>query len=211
MGLFRRRSETLNEQLLREAGLDQATHAPTDVPPSVPEPPVEPGSGPEPESSDPGPFPVRDANLRPRRRAGSSDTTVTVRAANLPGDRITFATLRNGDIIVDEENGDGDVRPLAEAVEQHVNPPYRATAARQDGDLWGVGARRIEVAEFEFAEGDAIVLSVNDGAAEVLVDGEPSKAQVPELEPLGEREGPNYCVEADRIDGNVWEVRAFAY
>jgi hypothetical protein len=209
VGLFRRK-ETLNEQLLREAGLDDAGHVLADVPP-VSEPPAEPGSRPgPPESSDAGPFPVRDANLGHRPRSGSSDTTVTVRAT-LPGARITFATLPNGDIIVDEENGDGDIAPLAEAVEQHVNPPYRATAARQDGDLWAVGARQIQVAEFEFAEGDAIVLSVNDGAAEVLVDGEPSRAQVPELEPLGEREGPNYCVEADRIDGNVWEVRAFAF
>ena len=209
MGLLRRRNETLNDQLMREAGLDDAGHAPADLPP-VPEPPAEPESRPEPQSSDPAPFPVRDANLGQRRRSGSSDTTVTVRAT-LPGDRITFATLPNGDIIVDEENGDGDISSLAEAVEQHVNPPYRATAARQDGDLWAVGARQIQVTEFEFAEGDAIVLSVNDGGAEVLVDGEPSKAQVPELEPFGEREGPNYCVEADRIDGNVWEVRAFAF
>jgi len=210
VGLFRRRNETLNEQLLREAGLDDGKPALADVPP-VPEPPAEPESRPGLESSVPGPFPVREANLGPRRRSGSSDTTVTVRAAALPGARITFTTLPNGDIIVDEEQGDGDVSPIAEAVERHVNPPYRVTAARQDGDLWAVGARRIEVAEFQFAEGDAIVLSVKDGAAEVLVDGEPSTAQVPELERLGEREGPNYCVEADRIDGNVWGVRAFAF
>ena len=153
MGLLRRRNETLNEQLLREAGLDDAGHAFADLPP-VPEPPAEPESRPGPESSDPGPFAVRDANLRSRRRTGSSDTTVTVREASLPGARITFTTLPNGDIIVDEEQGDGDVSPLAEAVEQYVNPPYRATAARQDGDLWAVGARRIEVAQFQFAEGD---------------------------------------------------------
>jgi hypothetical protein len=84
-------------------------------------------------------------------------------------------------------------------------------ATRQDEDLWAVGARRIQVAQFEFAEGEAIVLSVNDGAAEVLIDGEPRDVQMPELERLGEREGPNYCVEADRIDGDLWEVRAFAF
>jgi hypothetical protein len=55
------------------------------------------------------------------------------------------------------------------------------------------------------------VLSVRDGAAGVVVDGEPSDARVPELDRLGERKGANYCVEADRIDGDFWEVRASAF
>jgi len=199
VGLFRRRHETLNEQLLREAGLAQAETA----------------SEPVPQSVGPAPFPVGEIDLghgRPsRQRQDEADTTVTVRAAPLPGDRIEFTTLPNGDIIIDEEEGDDDLAPLAEAVELHVDPPYRAMANRQDGDLWAVSARRIQVATFACAEGDALVLSVRDGAAEVLVDGEPSDAQVPELDQLGQRKGSNYCVEADRIDGDVWEVRAFAF
>lgn len=197
MALFRRKQETLNEQLLREAGLDDVSQALRDPPP-VSEPP------------DPGPFPVGNANLggqssrRPRR---GGETMVTLRAAALPGDRIEFTTLPDGDIIVDEAKGDGDLAPCAEAVERHVDPPYRAIAVRQGGDLWAVQASRIQVAKFEFAEGDAIVLSVNDGTEEVQVDDEPSEAQVPELEQLGEREGRNYCVEAERIDGDFWEVR----
>ncbi len=149
MALFRRKQETLNEQLLREAGLDDVSQALRDPPP-VSEPP------------DPGPFPVGNANLggqssrRPRR---GGETMVTLRAAALPGDRIEFTTLPDGDIIVDEAKGDGDLAPCAEAVERHVDPPYRAIAVRQGGDLWAVQASRIQVAKFEFAEGDAIVLS----------------------------------------------------
>ena len=61
MALFRRKQETLNEQLLREAGLDDASQALRDPPP-VSE-----------HSADPGPFPVGNADLggqssrRPRR------------------------------------------------------------------------------------------------------------------------------------------------
>jgi len=209
VGLFRRRNETLNEQLLREAGLDPA-HV-RDEPPPVPEPSAAPESRPKHEPSAPAPFPVGDINLGHGHRRGIADewdTMVTVRAANLAGARIEFTTLPDGDILVEKEEGDGDLAPLAEAVERHVDPPYRAIAARQDGDVWAVGAKRIQVAKFEFAEADAIELSVNHGAQQVRVDGEPSDRQVPELEQLGEREGPNYCVEAGRIDGDFWEVKA---
>jgi hypothetical protein len=201
VGLFRRRSETLNEQLLKEAGLDPA--------------PAEPESPPPPESSDTAaPFPTGDINLGRHGKVWGGplewDTMVTVTAASLAGARIEFTTLPNGDIIIETEQGDADISPLADAVEQHLDPPYRAIASRQDEDLWAVGAKRIQVAKLELAKGDAVELVVNDGAEEVRVDGEPSDAQVPELVQLGEREGSDYCVEATRIDGDFWEVRASA-
>lgn len=197
MALFRRKQETLNEQLLREAGLDDVSQALRDPPP-VSEPP------------DPGPFPVGNANLggqssrRPRR---GGETMVTLRAAALPGDRIEFTTLPDGDIIVDEAKGDGDLAPCAEAVERHVDPPYRAIAVRQGGDLWAVQASRIQSRSSSSPRATRSCSAVNDGTEEVQVDDEPSEAQVPELEQLGEREGRNYCVEAERIDGDFWEVR----
>lgn len=205
MGLFRRKQETLNEQLLREAGLDDASQALGDWPPASELQP-EPESPPELATS-----PVGQANLGHRRKPSSPvGHVVTVRAASLSGDRIEFKTLPNGDIIVEEEKGDSDLEPLAEAVERHVDPPYSAIASRQDGDVWAVGARRIQVAEFELTEGNAIELLVNDGAEEVRVDGEPSDAQVPELVQFGEQKGSSYCVEAKRIDGDFWEVMANA-
>jgi hypothetical protein len=130
----------------------------------------------------------------------------TARLAGLAGDEVEFTTLPNGDVIVEKEKGDGDLSPLADAVERKIDPPYRAAAARQDGDLWGVGAKRIEVAKFQFAEGDAVELSANDGVQELRVEGEPSDAEIPELARLGEQAGTDYCVEAKRIDGDFWEV-----
>jgi hypothetical protein len=203
VGLFRRRKEeTLNEQLLREAGLDPA-HALGNQPPPVQAPPGPP------------PFPTGDVHLGRSGRfpggTGDWDFVATARAPGLAGDKVAFTTLPNGDVIVEREQGDGDLSPFADAIEQKIEPPYRAVASRQDGDLWGVGAQLIEVAQFAFAEGDAVELSMNEGAQEVRVDGEPSDAQVPPLVQLGEKlAGDNYCVEAKRIDGDFWQVEVSA-
>ena len=203
MALFRRRKdETLNEQLLREAGLDPAQVL-GDEPP-----PVQPAGPP--------PFPTGDPSLGRRPRSWDPgpaewDTVATVRVPGLAGDRVEFTTLQNGDVIVEREQGNADLSPFADAIEQKLEPPYRAIASRQDGDLWGVGAQLIEVAQFELAGGDAVELSVNDGTQEVRVDGEPSDVHVPELVQLGEKlAGDNFCVEAKRIDGDFWNVEVSA-
>jgi hypothetical protein len=199
VGLFRRRQETLNEQLLREAGLDPAQAlGDTPLPPGPLEPPksilsivgVPDGSSPSPKEW---------------------DAAVTVDAPALAGNRVEFTTLPNGDVIIDEESGDADLSPLADAVEGHLSPPYRAVATRQDGELWGVGAKRIEVAQISFPQGDRLELSRNDAEGEFRVDGEPSDELVPpELKRLGEDAGDRYYVEAKRIDGDLWEVKATA-
>ena len=205
MGFFRRRKETLNEQLLRQAGLDPAASL-GDQAPAQQEP--------EPAPSAPPPFPTGDISLGRYGRVPSGtddwDVVGTARLAGLAGDEVEFTALPNGDVIVEKEKGDGDLSPLADAVERKIDPPYRAVAARQDGDLWGVGAKRIEVAKFQFAEGDAVELSANDGVQEVRVGGEPSEAEIPELARLGEQAGTDYCVEAKRIDGDFWEVEVSA-
>jgi hypothetical protein len=198
VGLFRRRSETLNEQLLREAGLDPGQLLRDQPPPAPPEPPksvlsrvgLPDGSGVGPKEW---------------------DAAVTVAAPALVGGRIEFTTIPNGDVIVSEEAGDADLSPLADAVERNVSPPYRAVATRQDGDLWAVGAKRIAVAKIPFADGDKLALSQHGDDRELRVDGEPSDAAIPpELEQLGAAAGASFYVEAMRIDGDLWEVRVTA-
>ncbi|HZT53708.1 MAG TPA: hypothetical protein VE995_04940 [Gaiellaceae bacterium] len=197
MGLFRRR-ETLHEELLRRAGLDPAQllgrvpvepHAPAPWPP-----PLEPG----PPGSGSG---VGRAEW---------DACVTVRAPGLPGERLEFTALPDGDLLVGDESPPSDLSPLADAVERDLEPPYRALAARQEGDLWAVGARRIEVAAIEFPEAETLELSRKDSWDELRVDGEPSEAIVPELVRLGERVGPDFFVKAERVDGDLWEIRVTA-
>ena len=198
MGLFRRRNETLNERLLREGGLDPA-QALGDPPPPVPlEPPksvlskvgLPDGSGVGPKEW---------------------DAAVTVSVPGLAGDRIEFTTIPDGDVIVSEETGDSDLGPLADAVERRVSPPYRAVAQRQDGDMWAVAAKRIEVAKVPFPEGDKLELSRHGAEEELRVDGEPSDEPVPPaLERVGAVAGASFYVEAERIDGDLWEVGATA-
>jgi hypothetical protein len=199
VGLFRRR-ETLNEQLLREAGLDpaqvlgDAANAP--APFDLPQTPLARARIPD------------GSSLNPKEW----DAAVTVSAPALAGDRVEFTTLPNRDLIVGEESGDADLSPLADAVERHVVPPYRAVGQRLHGDLWGVGAKKIVVAEIPFAGGDKLELSRHEsGHSELRVDGEPSDAAVPlQLERLGESAGDGFYAEAERIDGDLWEVKVTA-
>ena len=139
MRFRRREDETYNEQLLREAGLDR---------PAAP--------------LTPAPDPVAAITGVPPRLS-EWDVMTTVEAPAIGGDGVDFATLPDGDIIVDDEVGDADLSPLADAVEQQLRPPYRASARRHEGGLWAVAARRIEIRkleregdEFEDVDGDTV-------------------------------------------------------
>lgn len=191
MGLFRKRGETYNEQMLR--GLVELQHE-------------EPELGPEPTM-------LARAGLPDGTGVGPAewDTGKTVRAPGLTGGRVEFTSLPNSDLIVDGDNEPGDLSPLADAIEQDVKPPYKAVAAHQDGDLWGVVAKRIDVARFAFPAADSLDLSRRDSWEEFRVDGEASQAAVPpQLRAAGERAGADFYAKAERVDGDFWEVRVSA-
>jgi len=200
MGIFRRRKdETLNEQMLHEAGLDR--------PEPEPEPtqaaPVDPFAGTYPADD------VMGIWRRAMARPGEYDAVVAVHAPEIPGTSVEFATLPGGDVIVDSEQGDADLSPLADAVERQVKPPYRVVARRGEDDVWSVAARGIDVLEVDFAGGDAIELASVDGHVDLKVDGSPWDGRIPELEGAGEAaDGEDYVVQAERLDGDLWEVRA---
>jgi hypothetical protein len=202
LGWFRRRKETLNERLMREAGLDAAAATPSDEsPPRLDRTELE-------ESW----FGDRSVPLferlsgevtaaRPRRW----DAVATAEAPEVRGQDVEFVTLPDGSLIVDEERGEGDLTPLAEAVEAQLEAPYRASGVRRGDDVWVVGARRIQVASFQ-AAGDELELSRHDGVRTLLVDGAQEFGTVPELEAMGGRQGASYVVRARRLDGDLWEV-----
>jgi hypothetical protein len=186
MGFFRRRNgETLNEQLLREAHLDR---------------PEEP------------PEPVADVWVEALRgafeRSAEYDLIVSLDVPLLSGDEIEFAALPSGELLVDEEQGDGDLSPLADEVEQEVGLPYRVVARREEGDRWKIAAREIDVIELTLGRGDEIELVCEGGVRELRVDGEPSTAEIPELARAEEALGSDYVVQGDRLDGTLWEIRA---
>jgi len=141
----------------------------------------------------------------PRTR-GNWDLVVTSEAPGLTGaDELGFVAVEDGDIFMDSQLPEGDVTPLAEAIELRIPPPYRAFGARQEKDQWAVAARPIELARFQ-AEGNEIELTVSGGERELMVDGSRSSGRVPELERLGAEEGDDFFAQAIRIDDDLWEV-----
>src|SRR5437879_11666990 len=59
-------------------------------------------------------------------RARRWDTVANADAPGLSGDAVHFVTLGDGTLVVDEDEPDGALAPLADAVEQTIPPPYRA-------------------------------------------------------------------------------------
>ena len=183
--IFRR--EPLHKKLAREARLEQQ---------------------PELEPVDPGPhWGATGIHGVPRPRRW--DAVVSAEASGLSGDEVHFVALPNRDLVVDEDEPEDTLGPLADAIEQTLEPPYRAEAVRRSEDVWAVAAHRVEVVEFE-ADGEEIDLVVNEDGRAITVDGARAFGTIPELERLGARQGDSYVVRAKRLDGNLWEVAASA-
>jgi hypothetical protein len=180
--IFRR--EPLHKKLARQARLEQQ-----------PEPFVDPG----PHWGSAGIHGVP----RPRRW----DAVASAEAPGLTGDEVHFVAVPNGDLIVDEDEPPDTLAPLADAIEQTVEPPYRAEAVRQRDDVWAVAARRVQVASFE-AEGERIELVASEAGRTLTVDGNRAFGTIPELERLGRAEGESYVVRATRLDDMLWEIEA---
>lgn len=171
--LRRKREETYNEQLLREAGLGEP-------PPSPLIDPAVLGMGPRP---------------------AEWEVYTTAEAPDIGGDSVSFAALPTGDLIVDSE-GDDDLAPLAETVERQLAPPYRAIGRKEEGALWSLAARKIDVRRLAVPEGDEVELVVRDGERTVTIDGQPSDVALAGLAEQGD-----YVARGTRLDGDLWEIQ----
>jgi hypothetical protein len=180
---FWRREKPLHERLAEQAGLAFPTEPTRDV------------------------APWDQAGVHGIARPREWDAVVTVEA-ELPGDTVHFVTLDDRSVIVDEDVPDDAIAPFADAVETQVNPPYRAEATRRGDRLWAVGARKIQVAQLEEEiGGDTVELAVQaDGERTVLVDGALAIGDFTSLDALA-RGFPAFVLRADRIDGDLWDVR----
>ena len=135
------------------------------------------------------------------------DAVVTAAAPLLTGDAVHFVAIPDGSLIVEERVSNGSLDPLAEALEQQLRPPYRAEGVRRDR-LWAVAANAIEVLELgEDVGGDTLELAHRGGERHLTVDGAPSLAALPALEAYAEARHTDYVARAERIDGDLWEVR----
>ena len=97
--------------------------------------------------------------------------------AELPGTELHFVALPDGTLLVDEDVPDGALEPLAEAVEQRLQPPYRAVGVRRGERVWAVAAVRTEIRELLGEEGDEV-----------------------------ERVEEGVVLRGRRLDGDLWEV-----
>lgn len=184
MPLFRR--EPLHERLARQGGLAERP----------------PQGEPRPLWQEPG--------VTGLYRLREADVVVTVDAPELEGDHARFVALPDSTLLV-EEGGGSSLEPLAEAVEQSLQPPYRARAVRRGDTLWAVEASSIEVVSIRDApNGDTIDLTRTADGTTLAVDDARAFGSVPALALRGEREGRDYTVHAERLDGDLWEVRATA-
>jgi hypothetical protein len=141
---------------------------------------------------------------RPRRW----DFVTTADAPALKGDAVHFVALPDGSILVEEDEPDDALTPLADAVEASIPPPYRAESVRRGPATWAVAASRIVVVAVPGLQGDEAELVVTREARTLHVDGRPTFGSAPALERAGVAEGVEYVVRASRLDGDLWEVSA---
>jgi hypothetical protein len=133
------------------------------------------------------------------------DAVATVVAPELPGSAACFVVLPGGRALVEE--GEPGFEPSALASAVGLEPPFRVEARRRAGQVWALGARRIEVVSLATDPGGSKVEVVDSGdELAVRIDDEPVIARLPELERLGHERYGTYVVAAERLEGPLWEV-----
>ncbi len=176
MGLFRRKP--LHVRLAEEGGLVERSTVPLFT----------------------GVIPETGIHGIPRERR--YDAVAATDAPDAEGSSARFVGLEDGSLLVEE--GDGDLTPLADAIEQDIARPYRADAVRRGETQWAIAAHRLRVVELPEPGGDEVELVGRGEEKTLVVDGNRSFGTMPELEQLAEGDA---VIRAARLDGALWEVR----
>jgi hypothetical protein len=136
------------------------------------------------------------------------DAVVAAHAPALTGDTVTFVALEDGTLVVTDDVADGALGPIADTIEEMVGPPYRAAAARGEGDSWTAVAESVRIVELDGVSSDEIELSVVDGERTLTLGDEQSDMALPPLDALAE-EHDAVAIHAERVDGNTYVVDVF--
>jgi len=140
-------------------------------------------------------------------RARRWDAVVVSDAPALRGDTVHFVALEDRTLVIEEDQPDGALTPLADAIETRLTPPYRAEAVRREGALWSVAGRRIVVVSEPDLAGDEAELVLSSSGWVLTVDGRHRLARVPALEAAGRAGGAaESVVRAARLTDDLWEV-----
>lgn len=141
-------------------------------------------------------------------RGRTWDAVVSADAADLTGETVTFTVLEDGTIVVEQNVPDGSLAPLADAIEQLIPPPYRAAAARAEGEAWTAVADGVQIVALPGIEADELELTVVAGERTLTLGGEASSDALPALDGLAEDRG-DVAIRAERVDGDLFAVDLF--
>lgn len=124
-------------------------------------------------------------------------------APGIACDELEIIALTDGRLIVDEDVPDGALTPFAEASEKDVEPPYRVTAVRIEGDVWGFGVAHVVLLELGRVEGDACDISRVGDAVTMTVDGVETKVSPEAHTALQPFEG-DVALTAEWLEDDTW-------
>ena len=141
-------------------------------------------------------------------RARRWDAVVTAEAPELDAAGVDFVVLPDGTLLVDGDFPDGALDPLAAAVEEELEPPYRAEAVQKEDAVWAVAATKIDVVALDPAlEGEELEYSVHGEERTLVLDGRPAFGPVAELDAVAGKRFDSFVVRGVRLDEELWEVR----
>jgi hypothetical protein len=199
MPFWRRDDEPAHERLAREAGIDLDAET---------QPSLDPEAPLEPHERIPFLKAFREVGIHGIHRQRTWDAVATADAPELEGDELGFVALADGTLLVDDDLPEGALEPLAWALGQELETPYRARAVRRDGDVWAVAGTRIEVLQVpEEIDGDTVSLAVQGGERTLLADERPAWGDVPTLEAFARDRFSDFVLHAERLDGDLWAVQ----
>jgi hypothetical protein len=179
---FWRREKPLHEQLAEKGGLMVPGEATRDV------------------------APWHQAGVHGVPRPREYDAVVSLDVEGVRIDEFSFVALEDGTLLLESED-DVDLDPFADALDGSLSPPYRATAVRKGESTWAVAANAIQVATIvEEIGGETVELAVQQGDSTLLVDGVHAFGSLASFERLAEGLDA-YVVRANRLDGDLWEVK----
>jgi hypothetical protein len=136
------------------------------------------------------------------------DAAVAAHAPAVTGDSVTFTVLADGTLVVTEDIPDGSLSPVADALEEMVSPPYRAAAARNEGDTWTAVAESVRIVQLPGIDADEIELTVVDGERTLKLGDESTIRPLAPLDALAE-EHESVALHAERVDGDLFAVDVF--
>jgi hypothetical protein len=144
------------------------------------------------------------------------DAVVAAHAPALTGDSVTFVALPDGTLVVNEDVPDGSLTPVADEIEEMVKPPYRAAAARNDGDMWTAVAESVRIVQLPGVGAEELELTFVGGERTLTVGGErtltvgdeQTDLGLPALDALADGQG-DVAIHAERVDGDTFSVDVF--